>query len=518
VHPATLLQAVVPVAFDEVPLQAQDRDALFEGREPYLFSLYLGLPALVLALAALSGPRRPLRALFVATAVTGTLVALGRHAAVYNAVVGLLPPLKVLRFPAKALVPAGLAVAILAGMGFDAWREPARRETQSRFRQIVLGPLLLASGGAGLSALLVWREADEWAPIAAKMGIVAGLGLVVVLLASARSRGALWAHAAAAGVGLVAIMDLTIAHKDLNPTAPKALFTARPAALDAIRQQDHGRLFVYDYLAAPGLSERHLGRSVPYPGARSDSPLLWTSAMAMRICLLPPTLEAWGVYDSYSRDGLGIQPRPLAALHAFLVRAEGTPLYTRLLRLGAVSQVLALHADGFEDLVPAATLRGPYAEPMRVFQVPAPLPRAYVVGNARIARGDEALDMLMDPSFDPGLEVILEQGLPRKVSASFSGSSRILQFRADRIEIETDANETGHVVLVDSFDPGWSASVDGTERTVVRANIAFRAVEVPPGRHVVDFCYRPRAVAAGAAISGAALLAAIVTAIRLSRR
>jgi hypothetical protein len=518
VHPAALLQVLVPVAFDEVPLQAEYRNALFEGREPYLFSLYLGLPVLALALAALSGPRRPLRALFVAIAVAGTFIALGRHAAVYDALAGLLPPVRVLRFPAKALVPSALAVSILAGMGFDTWREPAGPKSLRRFRIAVFAPVLVAIGGTGLSGLLALRETEEWVPIAVKLGIVAGLGLVVVLLASLRSRGAHWARPAAAGVGLLALVDLAIAHRDLNPTAPKELFTARPAALDVIRQRDHRRLYVYDYLAAAGLSERHLGRSVPYPGVRSDSPLLWTSALAMRICLLPPTLEAWGVYDSYSRDGLGIQPRTLAELNALLVRAEGTPIYTRLLRIGAVSQVLALHADGFEDLLPAATLRGPYAEPMRVFDVPAPQSRTYMVGNTRIADGAEALELLMDPSFDPAREVILDQGLPRSVGASFSGESRILHFRPDRIEIESDANDAGYVVLVDSFDPGWTASVDGKERPVVRANVAFRAVAVPPGRHAVEFAYRPRAVAAGTAISGVAILAAILTAIHSSRR
>jgi hypothetical protein len=534
VHPATMLQVLLPVAWDELPLQQRYRDSLFEGREPYLFSLHLGLPALALALAAFCGPRRPMRAFLAITAVAAALLALGRHALVYDAAVSLLPPLKVLRFPAKAMVIAALSTSILAGMGFDAWREPSRSGPERRFRWIVLGPLLLAASAIGIGALLALREAEALGqpfldrvgslpfaevlgPVTTKLEIVAALGFAIVVFGWARGGGPRWARASAGVVASFALADLLVAHKDLNPTAPQEIYTARPAALDVIRQQDHRRLFVYDYLATPGLSERYLKRAVPYPGARSDSPLLWTSAMAMRLILLPPTLEAWGLYDSYSRDALGVRPRPLAELNALLVGAEGTPLFTRLLRLGAVSQVLALHEGGFEDLVPAATLRGPYAEPIRIFQVPGSLPRTYMVGGARIAQGETALEALADPGFDPAVEVVIDQGRPRDVGRTFVGRSRIRGMGADRIALETDANEDGYAVLVDAFDPGWKASVDGKDRPLLRANLAFRAIEVPRGRHAVELAYRPRAVAAGIVISFTALLASTVTVLRVSR-
>jgi hypothetical protein len=319
-------------------------------------------------------------------------------------------------------------------------------------------------------------------------------------------------------VASLALADLLVAHKDLNPTAPREIYAARPAVLDVIRQQDDRRLFVYDYLAAPGLSERHLGRAVPYLGARSDSPLLWKSALAMRMILLPPTLEAWSVNDSYSRDVLGIQPRPLAELNALLVGADATPLYTRLLRLGAVSQVLALHAEGLEELDPVATLKGPYAEPIRVFQVPGSLPRTYMVGSARIAEGEKALEALAKPDFDPAVEVVIDQGLPRAAGHAFVGRSQIRGMRSDRIDLETEANGDGYAVLVDAFDPAWKAYVDGKDRPLLRANVAFRAVEVPSGRHAVEFTYRPRSVATGLVISFTAFLTAMLTILRVARR
>jgi hypothetical protein len=524
VHPFALLQVVVPVPFDELPLQAEHRFRLFDGREPYLFSLYLGLPSLALALAALSGPRRPYRSLLVVTGVISLIVALGKHAVLYDVFVGLVPPLKVLRYPAKAMVFTGFAVSVLAGMGFDAL-SVIRPEAKRRFRTLVLGPVLLMAGAATLIAVLVQQQAETWGPlfllkfspeltfasilgpVTRQLGIVASLGFLVVVLATLRNRGAAWARIAAASVAVLALADLALAHKDLNPTAPKTLYTARPAAVEAVRQEDFGRLFVYDYVAAPGLSVRHLKRPIAYPSAHRDSPSLWASVMAIRLCLLPPISEAWGIYESYARNHLGIQPRPIAELNAALLYAEGTPSYVRLLRLGAVSQVLALHEDGFEDLVAVTTLPGPYAEPLRVFEVPAAMPRSYVVSGVRVTERSAALDTLLDRDFDLEREIVLDSGETRPPSSSFSGTSRILELEADRVRLETEANESAYAVLVDTHDPGWRATVDGKEATVLRANTAFRAVEVSAGRHLVEFVYRPRAVTLGLAVSGAALLA-----------
>jgi len=64
-------------------------------------------------------------------------------------------------------------------------------------------------------------------------------------------------------------------------------------------------------------------------------------------------------------------------------------------------------------------------------------------------------------------------------------------------------------VLVDAHDPGWRATIDGAPAAVQRANVAFRAVAVPAGRHTIEYLYRPRSITVGLAVSGIALLAAL---------
>jgi hypothetical protein len=68
--------------------------------------------------------------------------------------------------------------------------------------------------------------------------------------------------------------------------------------------------------------------------------------------------------------------------------------------------------------------------------------------------------------------------------------------RYDYSSLDLEVESAGRNVLywADGFDPSWRAWVDGTEVVVHRANLAFKAVFVPPGRHAVRFEYRPMAI------------------------
>jgi hypothetical protein len=447
---------------------------------------------------------------------------------------------------------------MLAGLGFDAWRE----RTPSRAgRWTAAAALALGAAIAGGGCFVLRTHAEEWgsailfratsprsfteilAPTARGLAVASGFALVMLVLVGLRRVRAVPSVRLASVAGAVVLADLLSVHHRLDATAARELLTYRPPALAAIRPGPFMRTYVYDYFDA-GKAPRYLGHMSAYLTAtpQEDWPVPWLDALALRTALYPSVLGLWKIEGAYDLDRLDLYPLPLGMLTRALRQLEGTPFHRRLLRLGAVEYLVALHRQGFEDLTLEAVLPTLFVEPLFVFRVPDPLPRTYAVGAARPGETPLAeLQTLVGPAFDPSREVVLRsrEVNPRSLSSwggspappdppagaaaptapAFSGRSRIVEFRADRVRLESELSAPGFVVLVDAHDAGWRATVDGQPADVLRANVAFRAVAVPAGRHVVEYLYRPRSITWGLAVSGAALLAAVgVAAVETRRR
>ena len=47
------------------------------------------------------------------------------------------------------------------------------------------------------------------------------------------------------------------------------------------------------------------------------------------------------------------------------------------------------------------------------------------------------------------------------------------------------------LALHDTYYPGWIAEIDGVRAPILRADVLFRGVEMPPGQHRVVFRFAP---------------------------
>jgi hypothetical protein len=497
-QPATLAGLVVPVRVEDLP-RALPRPLAPapESREPLLPSLYLGLATVPLVAIALVSRRRASVFLSVVVAL-GLLIAVGSHGTFYPLVVRLIPPLGIFRYPSKTMVVVAFAWAALAGIGLDALAGSRARHRATLF--VWLGALIiLAMAESHLP------EPDAWGHLPLAVGCALCAALSLSPRRAATGLAPRWAAAAA----VFAIADVFIASRGLNRTAPAELLAFRPAAVRAVERGDRSRLYVYDYMV-PGKSLEYLGREDPYMIRMPPrhAPIETIRVLSQRQYLFPPVGGRWGLEGSFDVDFRGLYPLPLARLVDLVRRVEGTPGLLRLLRIGAVGTVMALHTEGFEDLVPEQTLPSYFPEPIHVLRVPGPLPRTYAVGGAREADGGAAFAALLDPRFDPTREIVLPHGDPSVGAVpGAAGSSRVVDFKPDRVSLEADMTTPGFVVLVDSYDPGWRATVDEASVRVLRANVAFRAVRVPAGHHRIELVYRPPAVLWGLAISGFAAIA-----------
>jgi hypothetical protein len=129
-----------------------------------------------------------------------------------------------------------------------------------------------------------------------------------------------------------------------------------------------------------------------------------------------------------------------------------------------------------------------------VYENPRALPRAMVVTDWRLA-DFAALTASGWPDVDPRTTVLLEAaptGLPPGFAHSAAvNTARIVRYANTEVVVDVDAPAGGILVLNDVWHPWWRGRIDGAATELLKANAIFRAVVVPPGRHVVRFTFHP---------------------------
>ncbi len=143
---------------------------------------------------------------------------------------------------------------------------------------------------------------------------------------------------------------------------------------------------------------------------------------------------------------------------------------------------------------------------------PEVLPRLRFLGRPVYADDERAAAraLLALGSASRTRPVVEDPDQPLPTDAKAEGSARIVSEVPERIEIEVQARSAGYLFLADTYDPGWSATLDGQPVPVRPAHVAFRAVFVPKGTHTITFTYRPVGFIPGLILSIAGLVVAVV--------
>jgi hypothetical protein len=105
------------------------------------------------------------------------------------------------------------------------------------------------------------------------------------------------------------------------------------------------------------------------------------------------------------------------------------------------------------------------------------------------------LERLVDPGFDPAGTVLLETDpWPGATLAEGDRAAGVVAFESyapKHLRISVEASAPSVLLLNDKHHPDWQASLDGQPAEILRANFLMRGLAVPPGRHLVEFRYRP---------------------------
>lgn len=128
---------------------------------------------------------------------------------------------------------------------------------------------------------------------------------------------------------------------------------------------------------------------------------------------------------------------------------------------------------------------------------PSPFAAVERVGDAWIARLDSPARIAPE---GPGRATISPSSTPSAI----------------RVDVDAEG-PSPRLVVRETWDEGWSATVDGEPVDAGKHADAFISVQLTPGRHEVALTYRPASLRAGAAASAAALAATLLALTRRPR-
>ncbi len=485
-HPALLVTAAIPHLFG-----AGLRTAGYWGPPSFTWTgtdlfiaqnmgqLYLGaIPLLLLVIGLSRGVlwSREIR-FFSLAALVALLYALGWYTPAFRAMYEALPGVALYRRPADATFLLGGIGAILAGYVTHRMFSGTLPPAAPWRRWLEAGAVATAFVLALTFALQLDRMEFAIRPMLEAAAWI-GLGALVLLAAMRLAP----ARPLLAGAALIAALTADLAVNN----GPNGATGLPPSAIDMLQPDTRNETVAVlkRSLAATASDTRRdrvalVGLGFHWPNASLthgfDNTLgynpvrlrLYTAATGAGDTVgLPEQRTFAPLFPSYrSRlaDLLGLR---------FIVTGVPIGEIDRRLETGDL-KLIARTADGF------------------VYENPRALPRVLFAHRAVAGDFGALLEHGNWPPVDLARTVVLEDGVPARDRRP--GAARIQRYLNTEVLIEADSPDGGWVVLNDTWHPWWFAEVDGLPATLKRANVLFRAVEVPSGRHTVRFVFRPLA-------------------------
>ena len=453
------------------PWADEKRSTAFDGPDQWLVtSMFVGAIPGMLALVSLRRNKR-----VAVLAIVGTLCAvlcLGQHFLPAKLMLSA-PLLSGFRHPVKYSFGLAFCIALLSAQGVRRLAVWARVDA-ARVRKVgvaLIAAMLLIPLLQVIAGLAPWRAGMKSGAL--WFGFCAALVLIAFALLSGKggARRVTFAVVGLVTLELAAALQLT-GHVALVPSSALNAPGTLPAQL---RAEPHGRfsIDVEDGQASPDLET-----------GRGEYPRLQfiTDSRQNLIGLRPyedglSMVEGYGFRDPWRlTDATDLSPR--GAYDVFGV--------THFVRQGP---------PPYDDLVPVNDKGW-----SRAYRSTTAFPRAWVVQTARVVPDAEALDVLRNKSELLRTQVLLANGEGTE-GAACESTARVENVSPELIRIHVEACAKGHLVIADSYFPGWVATVAAVERPIVRANYLLRAVAIDAGPAIIQLEYRPRSFQLGGLLS-----------------
>ncbi|MCL4369786.1 MAG: oligosaccharide flippase family protein, partial [Chloroflexi bacterium] len=488
-----------PVGDNALGRPTDPPQTIFWGRKNYVEgAAYVGILTLLLAGLALLTRRNRYTWIFAAFGAFSLSLAFG--APWYRIFFFGVPGFDQLHTPFRWLFPYMVSVIALAGMGAARLADgPSRALERLKWGALGLGLALLA----GLVATLLWRErafalagrflsrvdrlqtafADGTMLYSyefrnALLLALALLGSAAVLWVAARR----WRLPWAGGVALAPLLALLVLAADLLSYSASFNTAADPRLLD----------FVPPAIAALPKEEQ------PYR----------VVSFGEEDILPPNSGMLFGLQDTRGYDT--IIPKQYVEYWGLMEEPQGL-IYSKIHKLVRSESLRSPFLDllNVEYILSARPLDLPlvFDGATKVYRNPGAMPRAFLAFSAEsVASPADSLARLKAGGFDPRQHIVLEgaEGKTLPKAGGPAEAAEIVTYSPQRVVITTQTAGPAVLVLLDSYFPGWQASIDGVDTTIYRAQHNFRGVLVGSGSHTVEFRYRPLSFRLGLLASGLA--------------
>ncbi len=406
------------------------------------------------------------------------LYALGWYTPAFHAMYELLPGVAFFRRPADATFVLGALLAVMAGYFVHCWLDGAVKPATRTQRTAEIAVAL------ALVALAFWLAATVVTARAAIVPVATGLvGLAAAIAALLFARTIDARRPIAAACVLAALMAGDFAWNDaphVSTGLPAATFEAlKPDTTDQTVRLIKARLAAN---AAPDRRDRLEMIGIAYHWQNLSLAHDFDHVFGQNPLRLRWFYRATLVGDYFAVPG----QRTFSPLYPSYRSTFADLLGVRLVVTGVpVGEVDPSLRPG--DLAFIGRTDKAY-----VYENPRALPRVMVVGDWEIADFDRIYATGW-PAVDPRKTVLLSRPPEHLVShtARRPGTARIVRYANTEIEVALEAPDGGFLVLNDVWHPWWRATLDGAPVGILRANVIFRAVALPPGRHTVHFRFEP---------------------------
>ncbi len=482
-HPALLLTLVMPDVFGASgrmedywgpPSFAWPDTGLFIAQN--MGQLYIGaIPLLLLLTAAVRGQLwAPEIRFFVCAAGVALLYALGWYTPVFRGLFALVPGVSLYRRPADATFLIGALTAILAGYG-------AHRLFCDPRPDFVRGQAIIATATLAVAACLagvlgLWLDRVPRLPLPLSAAAVSFVAAVLTL-AWAKSSIAVRPLQVVAVLAGVTTVDLAYNNGPSSSTAqPPSMYevlepNTHNATIAILKSKVVADATRRDRIELAGLGFHWPNASLTHSlentlGYNPVRLALYSAATGAEDHVgLPDQRQFAPLFPSYRST--------LANLLGLRFIVTGAPIETIDPQLKPGDLPLVAHtSDGY------------------IYENPDAFPRVTFATEAKAADFARMLSDGVWPAADLRSTVLLERP-PAGATPRRPGQVHIASYRNTEVILEADSPDGGFLVLNDLWHPWWLAEVDGKPAEILRANVLFRAVAVPPGRHRVHFVFRP---------------------------